>query len=114
MQTEHDYISRKEIYEFLDRVKEVADIHSDEIIKGVIWGTVDAIRQLVGLAKEQDVVPVRHGRWKPFDLTYGRSVYCCTACWQAENVPTAMGVPMFTYCPNCGAIMDGKDGSKGV
>ena len=55
-----------------------------------------------------DAVPVRHGEWKPFDLTYGRSVYSCSVCEQATEVPMCMGKPMYAYCPNCGARMDGE------
>lgn len=52
-----------------------------------------------------NVAPVRHGRWKPFDTTYGRSVYYCTACEHSAVVPTALGKPIFNYCPTCGADM---------
>lgn len=53
------------------------------------------------------VDPVKHGRWKPWDLTWGRSVYYCTSCGEAGEVPTEMGKPIYAYCPNCGARMDG-------
>lgn len=47
----------------------------------------------------------RHGRWKPFDLTWGRSIYACTACGDAFEVPTECGKPMYEFCPHCGAKM---------
>lgn len=53
-----------------------------------------------------DVVEVKHGHWKPFDLTWGRSVYACTACGEAFEVPTKCGEPMYKWCPFCGAKMD--------
>ena len=53
-----------------------------------------------------DVQEVRHGRWKPFDLTWGRSVYACTSCGEAFEVPTECGKPMYEFCPYCGAKMD--------
>jgi hypothetical protein len=56
-----------------------------------------------------DVQPVRHGRWKPYDLTYGRSIYYCTACNHSAEVPTVLDDPIFNYCPNCGARMDGGE-----
>ena len=56
-----------------------------------------------------DVQPVRHGRWKPYDLTYGRSIYYCTACNHSAEVPTVLDAPIFNYCPNCGAKMDGGE-----
>lgn len=48
----------------------------------------------------------RHGRWKPFDLTWGRSVYACTSCGEAMEVPTECGKPMYEFCPYCGAKME--------
>lgn len=45
------------------------------------------------------------GRWKPFDLTYGRSIYACTACERATEVKTLFGDPIYKYCPRCGAEM---------
>ena len=54
-----------------------------------------------------DVVERKVGRWKPFDLTYGRSFYSCTACGAVAYVLfTEGGVPIFRYCPNCGAKME--------
>ena len=55
-----------------------------------------------------DAVPVRHGKWKPFDLTYGRSIYSCSVCEQTTEVQMCMEKPMYAYCPNCGARMDGE------
>lgn len=52
-----------------------------------------------------DVRPVVRGKWKPIDLTYGRNYYFCSACEETVDMPTAMGIPMFRYCPNCGADM---------
>lgn len=42
------------------------------------------------------------GHWKPFDLTFGRSIYYCTSCEHSTNMET-----VFKYCPNCGARMEG-------
>lgn len=47
----------------------------------------------------------KHGEWKPFDLTYGRSIYYCSVCEQATEVPMCMEKPMYAYCPYCGAKM---------
>ena len=55
-----------------------------------------------------DVRPVVRGKWKPIDLTYGRSYYFCSACEETVDMPTAMSIPMFRYCPNCGADMRGE------
>lgn len=47
------------------------------------------------------------GKWKPWDLTWGRSIYACTNCGDAMEVPTESGKPMYAFCPNCGARMEG-------
>ena len=47
-----------------------------------------------------DVVPVRHGRWKPF----GRNLGECSECGEVVAVRN-------NYCPNRGAKMDGCDGN---
>lgn len=52
----------------------------------------------------------KRGEWKPFDLTYGRSIYSCSVCEQATEVPMCMEKPMYAYCPNCGAKMEVQDG----
>lgn len=57
-----------------------------------------------------DAVPVVHGRWKPWDLTFGRTIYACSVCGEATNVATTMGDVVYKFCPYCGARMDGKDG----
>ena len=54
-----------------------------------------------------DVVEIRHGRWiKPTKIN-GRN-FAIPHCSVCEGVPC--GVDENTlYCPNCGAIMDGKE-----
>ena len=52
----------------------------------------------------------KRGKWEPFDLTYGRSIYSCSVCEQATEVPMCMEKPMYAYCPNCGAKMEVQDG----
>jgi len=48
----------------------------------------------------------RYGKWKPMDLTWGRSIYYCTNCGASAEVPTEMGKPIYRFCPNCGVKMD--------
>ena len=50
----------------------------------------------------------KRGEWEPFDLTYGRSIYSCSVCEQATEVPMCMEKPMYAYCPICGAKMIGE------
>lgn len=54
-----------------------------------------------------DVPDRKVGKWKPFDRTWGRSVWACDACGETVDVPTLNGKPIFDYCPWCGAKMTG-------
>ncbi len=63
------------------------------------------IKPIINSIPAADVRPVVRGEWKPRDLTWGRSYYYCSACEETVDMPTAMGIPMFRYCPNCGADM---------
>lgn len=69
----------------------------------------DDIAEMLQNFPVADVRPAVRGKWKPRDLTWGRSYYYCSACEETVDMPTAMGIPMFRYCPNCGADM--REGS---
>ena len=48
--------------------------------------------------------------WKPFDLTWGRSIWYCTACKESVEVPCDIWTqkPIYNFCPYCGANMNMK------
>ena len=57
-----------------------------------------------------DVVEVRHGRWLTTDA-YPHHLYC-SVCYKtyAKNAKWVNELDLPTnYCPNCGALMDGKE-----
>lgn len=60
-------------------------------------------------AAMKEITERKTGKWKPFDLTWGRSVYSCTACGEAMDIPTEMSKPIYRFCPNCGAKMEVDD-----
>ena len=62
----------------------------------------DKANQIIHDALSDNTV---QGEWKPFDLTWGRNVYFCTACKESTEVPTVNGQPSYNFCPNCGARM---------
>ena len=49
-----------------------------------------------------DVAPVRHGRWE-WDT---EDIYRCSKCGEKSHVKEVMGRPEWSYCPNCGAVME--------
>ena len=122
-----DYIKREDVMELLDMLLEHYHDTGVEVIKHTAAIApkefhiseeddiadfnfeIDAWKKDFSNIPPADVAPVRHGRWKPFDRTWGRSVFTCTECGDAMDVPTEMGEPIFDYCPNCGARMDGEE-----
>lgn len=78
-----------------------------KLLRGSVLGTNEQLHEAVFMAiRALKAEPIKHGKWKPFDLTWGRSVYACTNCGEAFEVPTEDGKPIYDYCPNCGARMD--------
>ena len=59
-------------------------------------------------APAADVVEVRHGEWEPVDLDSDVRFFCS----ECETVISTSwdydSAEMWSYCPNCGAKMDGK------
>ena len=53
-----------------------------------------------------DVAPVRHGKWEIVVGSNGKEYMVCTCCRVSQDL-----TGVFTYCPNCGAKMDGCDGN---
>ena len=90
-----EYINRKDaINGFVQMLKQSGDIYPTDIT---------TMLQSIPLA---DVRPVVRGRWIPRDLTYGGDFYVCSVCDRTVDVPTAMWVPLFRFCPHCGSDME--------
>ena len=51
--------------------------------------------------KAADVVPVVHGEWEIVVGSNGKEYMVCTCCRVSQDL-----TGVFTYCPNCGALMD--------
>ena len=51
-----------------------------------------------------DVVPVWHERWEIVVGSDGKEHMVCTGCRKQQDL-----TGVFSYCPNCGAKMDGVD-----
>lgn len=68
----------------------------------------DLLVENQSLRNAADVSPVRHGRWVKLDVHKGMEQFKCSECSSECYVPTCLGTPMFDFCPNCGAKMDGE------
>ena len=100
-----DLISRQAAIDALERSK-------DKTAKGDIGGFYNKIIQ--NNIEKVEALPSaqperKRGKWKPFDRAWGRSIYHCTACGEAEDCPTEMGKVIWRFCPNCGAEMEEMD-----
>lgn len=63
----------------------------------------DEIRDMVSRFPAADVAPVRHGEWEIVVGSNGNEYMVCTCCRVSQDL-----TGVFTYCPNCGAKMDGE------
>ena len=52
-----------------------------------------------------DVAPVRHAKWEIVVGSNGKEYMVCTGCRKQQDL-----TGVFSYCPNCGAKMDEKEG----
>lgn len=73
-------------------------------------GYTDEARQALKMAIEElEESERKTGKWIKLDMHAHLADHKCTACGQECYVPTCMGEPMYTYCPNCGCRMEGDD-----
>ena len=93
-----EYIEREAVLERLAKV----DMDTYYGFTAAVQFGVNHAIQCIKEAPAADVAPVRHGRWK----NGGNGLYdTCTACGKEIY----LAIPM-NYCPECGALMDGKEG----
>ena len=71
--------------------------HAGEIIDADV-----VISDIKGM-KSADVAPVRHARWEVVVGSDGKEHMVCTGCRKQQDL-----TGVFSYCPNCGAKMDGE------
>ena len=49
----------------------------------------------------------KKGKWLECESYYYELHFKCSVCGKNEAMPTRMYKPIWEYCPNCGAKMDG-------
>ena len=63
-----------------------------------------AIKGILTEIPTVDVVLVVHGRWFDPECDDGKTIWHCNICdYPISNIA---GYPSYSYCPNCGAMMD--------
>lgn len=103
-----EYIEKESLLQALEEVGG-CDAPLDSWADGWDKGISEAIK----LTEEQpvaDVVEVRHGKWDYEISDVGWTDYSCSVC---RNIITVEGQDedLYSYCPYCGAKMDGKVGA---
>lgn len=94
--------------EYIERIAVLKSLGYEETRRGDVLpgSTFDLILK----EPAADVVEVRHGRWLTTDA-YPHHLYC-SVCYKtyAKNAKWVNELDLPTnYCPNCGALMDGKE-----
>lgn len=78
-----------------------------------IVGIVKLLKEEISKIPAADVAPVRHGRWIEQEDQMLDVYYTCSACKEDFYIETTgyteKDMFLYTYCPNCGAKMDGGE-----
>lgn len=93
----------------------ISSLHAQakgEPIQEVAIKLVETTRDYIASLSAADVAPVRHGRWiKPVP---GDGEPYCSECHVEQPWFYGYGYYHRDYCPNCGALMDGKEADREV
>ena len=68
-----------------------------------------SIYAVIDNAPSADVAQMRHGEQEIVVGSNGKEYMVCTCCRVTQDL-----TGVFTYCPNCGAKMDGCDGNGAI
>ena len=82
------------------RYKYAGDIFPKLIDIGFDIGTAT---DFLNNIKDADVVEVKYGYWEIVKGSNGKEKMVCTNCRHQQDLHST-----FTYCPNCGALIDGR------
>lgn len=89
----------KELYEVYDYEFPTASGGFDEYARIIVPNTIKNIPAV-------DVAPVQHAKWEVVVGSNGKEYMVCTGCRKQQDL-----TGVFSYCPNCGAKMDGGIGN---
>lgn len=98
-----EYIERKKLEESFDNADpDVCESYPDGRVDWGFGG--ENVRDVIRGVPTADVAPVVHGRWDIMD-GYKMRRNCSVCGWDVPEYGK-----FYSYCPNCGAKMDGGDG----
>ena len=85
----------------------------DDWNQGASTSWADAYRECADMVDEQPTIePERKkGRWIPDNNSVYETRFVCSLCRESQDVPTigfTKYIPIWDYCPNCGADMRGE------
>lgn len=106
---ETDYISRKAAWEAVFK-KANKDLENEDpaaestIVYQIATSNARRAIMSVPAADVRSVIPAQ---WIALDIYRSEGNYKCSNCGQPCYVPECMGEPMYSVCPNCGAMMGG-------
>ena len=86
-----EYIRREDVIEWFMPYAHLGESIDADVVISDIKGM-----------KNEDVAPVRHGRWEIVIGSNGKEYMVCTCCRVSQDL-----TGVFSYCPNCGCRMDG-------
>ena len=100
-----EYIIREQakqaIYEYILQ-QTVSKDPSEELCKASRMGAEGAMYE-IDYVPAADVVEVKYGYWEIVKGSNGKEKMVCTNCRHQQDLHST-----FTYCPNCGALIDGR------
>ena len=108
---EKEYIERDEILQKISKMIEYCK--KDNKVNGLtaLFQVGDAIID----CKSADVQEVRHGKWESTELMYENGCTRCSECkteYYVSGLEEICGDTLPTFCPICGARMDGEENAK--
>lgn len=107
-----DYIERQLIYKKISEMEETAmnrylctpwDSPAKELYRAQL-NERTALKHIIADEPAANVREDVHGKWEIVTGSNGKEYMVCTNCRVTQDFTA-----LFTYCPNCGARMDGGD-----
>lgn len=98
--------------EYIERAAALHEIERREALMGLDKRvSVAAMKSFIKNRPAADVAPVVHGRWIEQEDPMLDVYYTCSVCKEDFYIETTgyteKDMFLYTYCPNCGAKMDG-------